>query len=182
MNKLSKLALVLFSVGILNSSASAQALKLGHINSQELLASMPGTKAADQKLQDFNKTLEGQLKLMSTEYQGKVEQFKSQETSMADAIKQSKVKEIQDLEGRIQEFQQSAQESVQKKKEEFYSPVLKQAEEAIKTVAKENGYSYIFDTSAGAVLYFHDSDDIASLVKKKLGLSATTTPAPVPTK
>lgn len=177
MNTLSKLALVIFSVGILSSSAYAQALKLGHINSQELLAAMPGTKAADQKLQDYNKTLESQLKLMSTEYQGKIEQYKSQEASMADAIKQSKIKEIQDLEGRIQEFQQSAQESIQKKKEEIYSPVLKQAEEAIKAVAKENNYTYIFDTSAGAVLHSTDSDNILALVKKKLGLSAAP-PAP----
>ncbi len=68
-----------------------------------------------------------------------------------------------------------------KKKEEIYSPVLKQAEEAIKSVAKENGYSYILDTSAGAVLYSQDSDNIAPLVKKKLGLSAATA-APVPGK
>jgi outer membrane protein len=170
MNKILTVALGLFTAFTVNSNGFAQALKLGHLNSQELLASMPGTKAADQKLQEFNKTLESQLKSMSTEYQTKVEQFKSQEASMAEAIKQAKIKEIQDLEARIQEFQQSAQESIQKKKQEFYSPVLKQAEEAIKAVAKENGYSYILDTSAGAVLYSHDSDNIMAIVKKKLGL------------
>jgi outer membrane protein len=176
MNKFFKLAFVIFTASAITSTVQAQALKLGHLNSQELLASMPGTKAADQKLQEFNKTLEGQLKSMSTEYQGKVEQYKGQEASMAEAIKQAKVKEIQDLEARIQEFQQSAQESIQKKKQEFYSPVLKQAEEAIKSVAKENGYSYILDVSAGTVLYSHDSDNIMALVKKKLGLSATAAP------
>ncbi len=178
MNKLFKLALLLLSVFGFSSSLSAQTIKLGHINSQELIASMPGTKTADQSLQEFNKTLEGTLKSMSTEYQTKIDQFKSQEPSMAEAIKQSKIKEIQDLEGRIQAFQQQAQEDSQKKKEEFYGPVLKQAEEAIKTVAKENGYSYILDTSAGAVLYSQDSDNIMALVKKKLGLPATAATPP----
>jgi outer membrane protein len=176
-NNMLKLAFAFLTIGTICTSLSAQSLKLGHLNSQELLASMPGTKAADQKLQEFNKSLEGQLKSMSTEYQGKVEQFKGQEASMAEAIKQAKIKEIQDLEARIQEFQQNAQESIQKKKQEFYSPVLKQAEEAIKSVAKENNYSYILDVSAGTVLYSHDSDNIMALVKKKLGLTAAT-PAP----
>ena len=43
-------------------------------------------------------------------------------------------------------------------------------QQAIADVAKENGYSYIFDVSAGALLYQPDSDDILPLVKKKLGL------------
>ena len=69
-------------------------------------------------------------------------------------------KELEDLGNRIQDFQQTAQESIQKKKEELYGPILKKAEAAIKDIAKEKGYSYIFDTSLGTVLYAQDSDNI----------------------
>jgi outer membrane protein len=44
------------------------------------------------------------------------------------------------------------------------------AKKAIEQVAKENGYTYIFDTSVGAVLYWEESDNVLSLVKKKLNL------------
>ena len=67
-------------------------------------------------------------------------------------------------------FQQTAQESIQKKKEEIYGPILKKAEDAIKEIAKEKSYSYIFDTSLGTVIYAQDSDNILALVKAKLGL------------
>ena len=82
----------------------------------------------------------------------------------------SKEKELSDLGQRIQDFQQTAQESIQKKKEEIYGPILKKAEDAIHTIAKDKGYSYIFDTSVGAFLYAVDSDDIMAMVKTKLGL------------
>lgn len=158
--------------------ANAQGAKFGHINSAELLASLTEVKDADKKLQEFAASLENQLKLMTNEYQQKVQAYQSQAANMADPIKDAKVKEISDLEGRIQEFQQTAQESVSKKKEELYSPILKKTEDVIVEIAKEKGYAYVFDTSAGAVIYGQPSDDMMEMVKKKLAtMPAATTPA-----
>ena len=148
----------------------AQSLKFGHINSTTLLSMMPETKLADSTLQKFGTSLEAQLKTMTNEYQAKVGEFRANEATMAEPIKEAKAKEINDLEQRIQDFQDSAQQSLQKKKEEVYTPIIKKAEDAIKGIAKEKGYSYIFDTSVGVVLFAQESDDIMPLVKTKLGL------------
>ncbi len=145
-------------------------IKLGHINSTQLLSLMPETKGADSALQKFGTSLESQLKTMTGEYDSKVQDLQDKKESMAEPIYKAKVKELSDLEDRIRDFQQSAQESIQKKKEELYSPILKKADEAIKAVSKEKGYTYIFDASAGFLLYAQDSDDILNLVKGKLGL------------
>lgn len=158
-------------------TANAQNPKIGHINSQDILTLMPEIKTADEDLQKYGQQLESQLKTMSAEYQSKIQAFQN-EPNMADAIKQTREKEIIDLQTRIQEFQETAQESIQKKKEELYSPILKKVENVIKEVAKDNNYTYILDTSYGLVLYFTDSNDISDLVKKKLGL-ASTSAAPV---
>jgi outer membrane protein len=149
---------------------SAQTLKFGHINSTQLLAAMPETKMADSTLQKFGTSLEAQLKTMTNEYQSKISEYRANEATMADPIKDAKAKEIGDLEQRIQDFQESAQQSLSKKKEEVYTPIIKKAEDAIKGVAKEKSYAYIFDTSAGVVLFAQESDDVMPLVKAKLGL------------
>jgi outer membrane protein len=162
------LCIFLFSVA--SKSVAQGSHKFGHINSTQLLSLMPETKNADSSLQKFGQSLENQLKTMTGEYQGKISDFKSKEASMAEPIRDAKLKEISDLEERIQTFQESAQSSMQKKKEELYTPILKKAEEAINAVAKDNKYSYIFDTSAGTLLFAQESDDILSLVKTKLGL------------
>jgi outer membrane protein len=159
-------AIVLFTC----SNLFAQTLKFGHVNSTQLLSMMPETKVADSALQKFGSSLESQLKTMNAEYENKVQDYKDKQSSMSEPILNAKAKEISDLEGRIQDFQQSAQQSIQKKKEELYSPIIKKAEDAIHAVGKEKSYTYIFDASVGALLYFQDSDDIMSLVKSKLGL------------
>lgn len=151
-------------------TASAQGAKFGHINSADLIQSMAQTKQADSTLKKFGESLDGQLKMMTGEYQNKVQAYQSKMDSMPDAIKAVKQQELQDLGNRIEDFRQNAQESIQKKKEELYGPILKRAEDAIKEVAKEKSYSYIFDTSSGSFLYAQDSDDIMSLVKTKLGV------------
>ena len=161
------LAILVF---VASGHAFAQTLKFGHVNSTQLLGLMPETKNADSTLQKFGASLESQLKTMTNEYQAKVGEFRANEATMAEPIKEAKAKEINDLEQRIQDFQDSAQQSLQKKKEEVYTPIIKKAEDAIKGIAKEKNYSYIFDTSVGVVLFAHESDDIMPLVKTKLGL------------
>ena len=148
----------------------AQNAKLGHINTSQLVLLLPEMKAADSTLQKFSASLEAQLKVMYTEYQSKVSDFKASEATMAEPVRQTKAKEVEDLEQRIRQFQDDAETSVQKKEQELLAPISKKVEEAIKSVAKEKGYSYIFDMSRGPVIYAQDSDDIMPLVKTKLGL------------
>lgn len=161
------LAIAILAVPI---AASAQNLKFGHINSADLIQLMPETKQSDSTLRKFGESLDSQLKTMTAEYQSKLQRYQTGRDSMPDAIKAVKEKELEDLGNRIQDFQQTAQESIQKKKEDLYGPILKKADQAIKDVAKEKGFAYIFDTSAGSVLFAQDSDDVLSLVKTKLGL------------
>lgn len=169
MNKLLKLAFVLVLV-LIGNQLVAQNLKFGHINSSELIQAMPQTKQADSLLKAYGGSLDSQLKGMTAEYQNKLQTYQGRRDSLPDAIRGTKEKELEDLGNRIQDFQTTAQESIQKKKEELYGPILKKAEAAIKDIAKEKGYSYIFDTSLGTVIYAQESDNIMPVVKAKLGL------------
>jgi outer membrane protein len=154
------------------SVLNAQNVKIGHVNSQEIISLLPEVKSAEANLQKFQQQLENQVKSMMTEYQTKIQAYQAEEAKMLESQKKDTAKEITDLEERIKEFQQSAQGDLQKKKEDLYSPILKKAEEAIKEVAKENGYTYILDIASGSVLYFTESNDISALVKKKLNITS----------
>ena len=171
MVKLSKLiiigALMVFGLGNLNVLAQS---KIGHINSNELLESMPERTKAASDVETFAKQLETQLKNMSAEYETKLQEYQSQQATMTEPGRQAKVQEITDLEGRIQQFQLNAQESLQQKESEILKPIIEKAKNAINAVAKEKGYDYILDTGLGVVLFSDTGDDILPLVKKKLGL------------
>ncbi len=164
---------ILFAVVLImitGLTATSQTLKFGHIDSGALIQMMPQTKQADSTLKRFGESLDGQLKGMTAEYQTKLQAYQGKADSMPELIRTTKEKELTDLGQRIQDFQQTAQESIQSKKQEIYGPILKKAEDAIKEIAKEKAYSYIFDTSLGSVIYAQDSDNIMALVKAKLGV------------
>lgn len=144
--------------------------KLGHINSNELLLAMPERTTVENEIKKYAQELESQLGAMTQEYQAKVKNYQSKEATMTEAIKQDKIKEITNLEDRIGEFQQTAQQDLQAREEKLLKPLIDKAKQAIEDVAKENGYTYIFDSGVGVLLYQKESDNIMPLVKKKLGL------------
>ncbi len=150
--------------------ANAQtAPKFGHIDSQELLLSMPERAAAEKKVQDFAKTLEATLKTMTTEYQAKLADYQTKEAAMTKTEKESVEGEIMQLQQRIQDFQVSAQEKIKKQEAELLQPMIDKAKKAIEDVGKENGFTYIFDSSVGATVY-NGGENILPKVKLKLGL------------
>jgi len=168
-----KKSLILLFAAMLAFSASAFAqktVKLGHINSSDLMQIMPGKDSAQSAFEAEVKILEGELKAMQDELEKKLNDYQERKSQMTELIRSTKEQELNDLNQRIQVYQQNAQKKLQEKEAELLQPIIDRAKQAISDVAKENGYTYIFDTSAGAVLYQQDSDDILNLVKKKLGL------------
>lgn len=176
-----KIVLTLAACLALTAAVFAQAPKLGYINSAELLQGMPDVTKADNDLKVFAKAYQDQLETMSKEYEKKVKDYQAGQAAMSDAVKEVKAKEIQDLQARMESTNQSATEKVQKKKEDLYKPILEKADKAIKAVAAEKGYDYVFDSSAGGLLYAKETENILEAVKTKLGVKGGAT-ATVPTK
>jgi outer membrane protein len=165
-----KITSILFIISMTLSCVVFAQNKFGHIHSEQLLMVMPETADAEKSIQEYNQMLESQLQTMYTEYQSKAGEFQNNESLMTDIVKEAKIKEIQDLELRIQQFQQSSQESIQQKRNEVLSPLLEKAQNAINQIAEENNYTYIFDISLGSIVYGQESMDIMPLVKEKLGI------------
>jgi outer membrane protein len=154
--------------------------KFGYIEFQSLLVEMPDYKKANTDMEAYGKQFQDQLRTMSTELDTKYNDYQKNEGKMPEAIKELKQKELRDMQMRIQEFQETAQEKIRDKETELLKPIIEKAKKAIADVAKENGYSYIFDSSPGTpLLYKPEGDDVMKLVMKKLGIVAPpVTPAP----
>ncbi|MBU0488325.1 MAG: OmpH family outer membrane protein [Bacteroidetes bacterium] len=161
----------LFGLFLAPTAISAQTkLKLGYIDSNELLLAMPGRDSAKTILEKYAKELETQIRSMSAELEQKYQDYMNNQANYTDLIKKTKEKELQDLQTRVQDFQTSAQEDLQKKEQDLLAPIIDKAKKAIDDVAKENGYTYIFDAGAGFLLFYEGGENIMPLVKKKLGL------------
>jgi outer membrane protein len=161
-------ALLIFVV----AAGFSQTLKFGHINSDELVKSMPEFDTATARLEKFRKELVNTIELMSVELNNKNDAYTKEAKTLTDIVKQTKEQEIIDLNKRLQDFQQNAQTQFQDKQVELFQPITAKVDKAIKDVGKENGFIYIFDVSKGDLLYFDEtkSVNLMTLAKAKLGL------------
>jgi outer membrane protein len=148
------------------STVSAQ--KIGYVAMDSLVSSMPETKKAQEIAQEYLKSLEKEVTTMQTEFQGKYNDYLTNEATYSDLLKKTKQEELQSVKDRIDQFQQSAQQDYQKKYAELSKPIYDKAYKAVEMVAKEGGFKYIMDSSAGFLLYKEPGDDVLALVKKKL--------------
>lgn len=165
------LKVIVFCSVLFAGSLSAQTLKFGHIDSQQTMQAMPEFKVAVAALEKFQADLESKLGSMQKEYQDKGKEYVAlaQAKDANEALVKAKQDEVQSIQERIQTFQQTAQESLQKEQSKQLQPVQEKLRKAIGDVGKEQGLIYVFEVNG--LLYFSEqSTDISSLVKTKLGI------------
>jgi len=172
MKRFVSITVLIIVIALTGSSAMAQTLKFGHINSDELIQIMPEYDSATVTLEAFRKDLINALELMSVELNNKNEAYQKDSPNLSAIVKQTKEQELIDMQKRIQDFQNNAQTQLQNKQAEVFQPIYAKVDKAIKDVGKDNGFLYVFDIAKGSLLYYDESKstNVLALVKTKLGL------------
>ncbi|MDO8365897.1 MAG: OmpH family outer membrane protein [Saprospiraceae bacterium] len=168
-----KTPLFLFAL-LLGASLSAQtAPKYGHMNLGNLLELLPDTKSANDALKLFADKLGAKDDSLGRALQAGAaalqKEYDAGELTPLQA--QQRQAELQKQQEFLQKFEQEANQMVTVKREELLKPILTKVDEAIKAVAKENGYIMIFDTSTGSMLFASETEDVTAQVKAKLGIN-----------
>ena len=129
MKKIFTLLFVAF-IAFGGSAMAQKTIKLGHINSNELMQIMPGRDSAQAVLQKEMEDLEETLKSMSTELETRYNEYMAKQDAMSDLIKQTKQRELQDMQARAQEFQKNAEQQLQDRQAELLKPIIERARKA----------------------------------------------------
>jgi len=172
MKHFSKFLLILFV--LTSASASAQTFKFGHLNTQELVALMSERDSAVVKLEKYAADLNETLEAMQVEFNTKVNTYQQKQATWTAAVLESKQKELQEIEARLQQFQQSAATEYQQEQTKLLQPVYMKANAAVQKIGKEKGFTYIFDTSSGSIPFINAevSVDVMPLAKVELKIPA----------
>jgi outer membrane protein len=143
--------------------------KVAHINTQELVQAMPETKAAQAEIQKLAKTYDVQIQDMGNEYEAKVKRYDAEGATQTAEENQKRVEEVASMRQSIAQFQQQAQQELQKKEFDLLKPITEKAREAIMKVAKAQGFNYVLDSTQGQGVLLADGKDLMEDVKKELG-------------
>lgn len=169
MKKLLKVVLVAGCILLAGNFAKAQT-KLGYINFNAVIDQMPETKTLQKSVQDYQQTFITQLQTMQAELTTKGQAYDKDRATMSDAVKSVKETELQDLNKRMQDYQQTAQQKVGEKSNELARPLIDKVKAAVAAVAKEKGYTFVLDITQQEPIYSLPADDLLLAVKLKLGL------------
>jgi len=171
MNNVTKLfAVIVFTV--VSTMVNAQTLKFGHIDLQALIQVMPERAKMETEFNNFQKDLEDVLMEMQQNYQAKLKELEQLGKDASEIKRNAKISELQDMQGRMQNYQESGQQQVEQKYQELLKPLFDKANAAIGEIAKEQELMYVFETGSNVVLYKSNlSIDVLPLVKKKLGIN-----------
>ena len=166
-----KITLAFVALFAILGTVSAQ--KYGHLNYGNLLNAMPAVKDADKQLEDFQKALVSKGEEMSKKLnEGYLAYLKAQQSQTVAPVKlQETQAQLEAEQTALKSYEESAREQIGAKREQLLKPILDKVNAAIQAVAKEKGYTFVFDTSSfNAILFAQDSEDIFPFMKTKLGI------------
>ena len=154
MRKFIKISCLLVMFTMITMSAQAQ--KFGFIDSDALLLEMPKVKQARANLEVLQNQLQAKGQNMVTDFQTKAQalQDKNQKGLITPKDAADEEKKLMKKQEEIQKFEQDMIKQLQAREQKELQPILNEVNDAIKAVAKENGYQFIFEKKT--LLYFED--------------------------
>ncbi len=165
-----KKLLVIAAAAIVSFSASAQNLKFAHVNFTELVQLMPEADQARAQMNAQSQEFEETYQSMIEEFQTKYSQYQQKASTWTAAIKESKEKELTEIQARIQEFQNTASVELQESQNALMAPIQQKALDTVNKLAKDGGYIYVFEQQS--MLFINDamSTDLTPAARKALNI------------
>ena len=161
--------LIILALIALPMSVFAQ--KFAHVNSAVIINAMPEYTKAQTELQTLAKQYDDEFKRMQDEFRTKYEDYQKNGESLPETMKQRRVQELQDLDKRLTEYQQTAEQDLAQQERTKLNEISEKVGNAIKEVGTAGGYIYVMDVTSG-ITFINEtlSTDVTDQVKAKLGI------------
>lgn len=164
-----KKILLVAAVALISAAGFAQS-KFAHVDLNTLVQLMPEMDAARATINASSQEAQDTYQAMVDEFQSKYTQYQQKASTWTDTIRQSKEKELSDMDQRIQEFQQSIQLELQQQQNELLAPIYQKAQETVEKLAKEGGYMYVSDVTSFIYVDDTQSVDLTPAARKLLNI------------
>jgi outer membrane protein len=174
---MNKFKIFLIAAALVFSSIVAMAQKTGYIDVNVVIQIMPDAARIDSLMDKFQAdSLGRQFDILVKDYKYRDSILTSKDTlTMPASVKLQHQQTLQNDAYQIQNWQNISQQYYQAKQNQLLEPVYRKVMNAIQTVAKEKGYTYVYDKSV--LIIGPTADDLLPAVAQKLNVKV---PAQVP--
>ena len=146
-------------------SASAQ-MKLAHVNSQQLLDTMPSRKDALEKLRKFEQDGYLELQEIQKDLESAYKRYEQNKGAMSPVILKIEEEKIMKKQQGLEDRQTALQQEMQIYTQELNKPILARIQKAVEIVSDRKKINYVLDESS--TLYFKGGMDITAEVLVEL--------------
>jgi outer membrane protein len=171
---MNKFKFFLIAAFLVLSSSAVMAQKTGYIDVQTVIQIMPDAAKIDSLMQKYEvDSLNTQFGAMVRDYKYYDSLLNTKDTTkMTPSVKLQYQNNIQNLSYQIQNWQSISQQYYQAKQNQYLEPVYRRVMKAIQDVAKEKGYSYVYDKSV--LIVGPVGDDLLPSVAQRLNIKVPT--------
>jgi outer membrane protein len=156
------------------SGLSYGQIKIGYVDSDAIMDKLPDAQDARQKLDVLVQEWQGELNKIENTWKTKYDDYEKRKLIMTDQSRAELEAELVKLEKQISDYREKkfgTNGEMFQKQDELMKPVQNKVFSAIKEVAQEEDYDYVFDRSGDILLlYAKDKYDITVKVLNKLKL------------
>jgi len=164
-----KRILLIAAVTLMSVAASAQDFKWAYVDFNEIVMLMPEMDEARATMEENQKTNEEILVAMYEEYQTKMQQYQQKAESWTPAIRESKEKEIMEIQARFEQTQQSLQQEIQQLQQSLQAPIYEKAQNTVNELAKAKGVALVFEKAS--LLYLDPAQGIDLTAEARTALN-----------
>lgn len=160
---------IIAAAALVSFAASAQDFKFAYVDFTELVQLMPEADSARVQTEAASMEAQETYQSMVEEYQAKAQQFQQKQATWTPAIRESKAAELQQIEYRIQEFQQAIQQDLQQLQTTLQAPIYEKAQNAVNELAKAKGVAVVFEKNS--LLYIDPAQGIDLTPEARVALN-----------
>lgn len=154
---------------VLSASAFGQ-LKIGYLNTQEVLSQMPQRSSVEQELNSFVQQKRQELQQRTMAFQDSVAAYQQNQASMSDAQAQQTEQKLAQQQNSIRQYQQNVQQQIQQRRVTLLQPLYNTMNEAISTVAEDQSLDFVLNeaTSSGENVVFYSASEKMDITEEVL--------------
>ena len=157
-----------FLLLLLASSTAYGQLKIGYMNTQEVLNQLPQRSEVEQKLNSFIQSKRGELEDKIASFQDEVATYQQNRDDMSEQQIKKREQELTQQENEMRKFQQNIQSQIQERRATLLQPLYDAMDTAIADVAESNNLDFVLNQSTvnGENVIYYSADQQMNITEK----------------
>ncbi len=147
-------------------------VKIGYVDSETIMKQLPEAQEAQRKVDVLIQQWQAELQKMKDEWKSKYDEYERRKLILTDEARAQMERELSELDRKIADFQMQKfgpDGELYRKQDELVRPIQNKIFNAIKEVAVEEGFDFVFDKSGEILLlYANEKYDLTQKVLNKL--------------